>query len=232
MSTATSTPTALVLAPPRSESAPTISGHAVVGATLKGSSGSWSGTKLAFAYAWIRCRTSCLGGKTVGRRLTYTPRAADRGSRIELVVNASNDLDVVRAASRLTRRIRRATERDDSVPEVGASSRGYGGPLSVLNNQASRDLAVGEVVDLHVRLPVVAVPYPATLLEHGIRLVKHQDPRVVRALPPPIWVPRCGSPSRGYGLAAIGPLSPGVDRGQHGCGYVRLRNKLARVFEP
>jgi len=106
MSTATSVPTALVLAPPRSESAPTISGRAVVGATLKGSPGSWSGTKLAFAYAWIRCRTSCLGGKMVGRRLTYTLRVADRSSRIELVVNASNNLDVARAASRLTRRIR------------------------------------------------------------------------------------------------------------------------------
>jgi hypothetical protein len=41
----------------------------------------------------------------VGHRLSYKLRPADRGSRIEFVVNASNDLDVVRAASRLTRRI-------------------------------------------------------------------------------------------------------------------------------
>jgi Subtilase family len=106
ISTATSAPTALILAPPRNESAPTISGRPVVGATLEGSPGSWSGTKLAFAYAWIRCRTFCRNGKTAGRGLTYTLRPADRGSRIELVVNASNDLDVARAASRTTRRIR------------------------------------------------------------------------------------------------------------------------------
>ena len=104
--TATSVPTALVLAPPHSESRPSISGRPVAGATLKGSPGSWSGTGLAFTYSWIRCRASCWSGKTVGHRLSYKLRPADRGSRIEFVVNASNELDVVRAASGLTRRIR------------------------------------------------------------------------------------------------------------------------------
>ena len=33
-----------------------------------------------------------------------------------------------------------------------------------------------EVVDLHVRVPVVAVPYLAALLEQGIRLVEQEDP--------------------------------------------------------
>jgi hypothetical protein len=104
--TATSAPTAVVLAPPHSESRPAISGRPVAGAILEGNPGSWSGTRLAFAYSWIRCRASCWSGKTVGHRLAYTLRPADRGSRIEFVVNASNDLDIVRAASRLTRRIR------------------------------------------------------------------------------------------------------------------------------
>jgi hypothetical protein len=103
--TATSVPTALVLAPPHSDSRPSISGRPVAGVTLTGSPGSWSGTRLEFTYSWIRCR-ACWSGKTVGHRLSYKLRPADRGSRIEFVVNASNDLDVARAASRLTRRIR------------------------------------------------------------------------------------------------------------------------------
>ena len=105
LGTATSVPTALVLAPPHSDSRPSISGRPVAGATLTGSPGSWSGTRLAFTYSWIRCRASCWSGQTVGHRLSYKLRPADRGSRIEFVVNASNDLDVARAASRLTRRI-------------------------------------------------------------------------------------------------------------------------------
>jgi hypothetical protein len=104
--TATSVPTALVLVPPHSQSPPSISGRPVAGTTLTGSPGSWSGTRLAFTYSWIRCRASCWSGKTVGHRLSYKLQPADRGSRIEFVVNASNDLDVARAASRLTRPIR------------------------------------------------------------------------------------------------------------------------------
>jgi hypothetical protein len=37
-------------------------------------------------------------------------------------------------------------------------------------------LAVEDVVDLHVRLPVMVVPDLATLLEQGIRLVEQEDP--------------------------------------------------------
>jgi Predicted protease len=71
LGTATSVPTALVLAPPHSDSRPRISGRPVAGATLTGSPGSWSGTRLAFTYSWIRCRASCWSGKTVGHRLSY-----------------------------------------------------------------------------------------------------------------------------------------------------------------
>ena len=56
------------------------------------------------------------------------------------------------------------------------------------------------------------------------------DTERVNAGRPRIWGPCCASSSRGRGLAALGPLPPGRGRGEHGCGYVRLRNPYPRQW--
>jgi subtilisin family serine protease len=106
VASATSAQTALVLAAPRVEQAPTISGRPRVGQTLTADPGSWSGTNLTYTYAWLRCLKSCWSAKTVGRRLSYRLRPADRGARIKFVVTAVNGLDTISAATTLTPRIR------------------------------------------------------------------------------------------------------------------------------
>jgi hypothetical protein len=106
VATATSSATAVVLAAPRRERAPSISGRPRVGTTLTGNPGVWSGTNLTFAYTWLRCVKSCWSAKTVGHRLTYAVRAADRGARLKFVVTAANELDTISAPSALTARIR------------------------------------------------------------------------------------------------------------------------------
>jgi hypothetical protein len=104
--TAISAATAVVLEAPRRETAPSISGRPRVGATLTGNPGVWSGTNLTFMYTWLRCVKSCWSAKTVGHRLTYSVRVADRGARLKFVVTAENELDTISAPSALTARIR------------------------------------------------------------------------------------------------------------------------------
>jgi hypothetical protein len=106
VASATSAQTALVLAAPRLERAPTIAGRPRVGQTLTADPGAWSGTNLALTYTWLRCIKSCWSARTVGHRLAYLLRSSDRGARIKFVVTAVNDLDTISAATPLTARIR------------------------------------------------------------------------------------------------------------------------------
>ncbi len=81
----TAFPTKPVLSSP-----PVISGVNRVGATLSTTTGLWSGTPtLTYAYQWERCKPGCavIGGAT---HSSYTLSGADFGSRITVVVAASN----------------------------------------------------------------------------------------------------------------------------------------------
>ena len=96
-STAISNQTAVISAPapiaPSNTSPPTISGNAVVGQTLTGDNGTWSGTQpISYSDQWRRCDQSgntCtdISGATAQ---TYTLVSADLGKTIRFAVTASN----------------------------------------------------------------------------------------------------------------------------------------------
>ena len=94
--TATSTATSVVTTAegnPASSAAPTISGAAVVGSRLSGSTGSWVGDQpITFQYQWLRCDgqgNSC--GPIAGRtENTYTVGQADVGRTLRFRVVAKN----------------------------------------------------------------------------------------------------------------------------------------------
>jgi hypothetical protein len=105
--TATSPLTAAVPHAPRSAARPTITGHPLVGALLRGHRGSWVGTDLVFDYRWLRCGDpGCTKGATVARTITYRLREVDKGRRLKLLVTARNSSGRATASSALTARIR------------------------------------------------------------------------------------------------------------------------------
>ncbi len=76
--------------PPANTSPPTISGSTVEGQTLLTSTGTWSGTgPISFEDQWQRCSSSCsnIPGATGS---AYMLVAADVGTRVRVVVTASN----------------------------------------------------------------------------------------------------------------------------------------------
>jgi trypsin len=76
--------------PPAKTAPPTISGSAVEGQTLLASTGTWSGTgPISFADQWQRCSPSC-SNITGATGSAYTLVAADVGTRVRVVVTASN----------------------------------------------------------------------------------------------------------------------------------------------
>jgi outer membrane protein assembly factor BamB len=86
------------------QSLPGISGTAVLGQTLTASTGGWANQPSAYAYQWLRCRTSCspIADATAA---AYTVAPADAGDTIEVAVTASNSAGAVTAISALTSRI-------------------------------------------------------------------------------------------------------------------------------
>jgi hypothetical protein len=93
---------------PQSVSQPSVSGRPVVGTTLRGRVGTWSGGgALAFLFRWDRCRdASCRRSSVAGRSRTYRLRETDRGRWLRFTVIAANDAGRTTASSAPTRRIR------------------------------------------------------------------------------------------------------------------------------
>ena len=90
--TATSQSTARVAAvAPTNTADPSVSGTPRVGTQLTANRGTWDGTEpITFSYRWQRCdQTACadIAGATDP---TYTPTTDDAGSRIQVVVTATN----------------------------------------------------------------------------------------------------------------------------------------------
>jgi len=94
--------TVLVGTTPTNVSLPTIGGTAQVGQALTANAGSWRGTRpLSFEYAWQRCEG--LGANCTpipgASAQTYTLASPDVGSRITVVVTATNRIGSASATS-------------------------------------------------------------------------------------------------------------------------------------
>jgi hypothetical protein len=100
--------------PPANTVAPTISGTAEDGQTLRVSDGEWTGTfPILFVYKWLRCpgaRETCtaIAGE---RENTYALRAADVGARIAVTVTAANRLGRTSVTAGPTARVAAARPR-------------------------------------------------------------------------------------------------------------------------
>lgn len=79
--------------PPQSTAAPTLSGTAQDGVTLKATRGSWTGTDpLAYSYRWQRCNAQGTGCADVAgaRSSNYGLKREDIGQTVRAVVSAQN----------------------------------------------------------------------------------------------------------------------------------------------
>ncbi len=93
VSSASSSPTALVPAPPHDTAAPTISGSAVQGNQLTANNGTWTGTPApTFTYQWQDCASN--GGNcrpiSGATSQTHVAAASDVGSRIAVILTGTN----------------------------------------------------------------------------------------------------------------------------------------------
>ena len=87
--------------PAAGTAAPSVSGTAQVGQTLTATPGTWTGTPtIAYDYRWQRCDAQGAACQTIagaeGRSLTLSD--ADKGSRLRVVVFASNAVSAVSQA--------------------------------------------------------------------------------------------------------------------------------------
>jgi chitodextrinase len=108
-STAISDHTGVVSAPapiaPSNTSPPTISGNAVIGQTLTGDNGTWTGTPpISYSDQWRRCDTSGNNCTDISNATaqTYTLVNADLGKTIRFAVTASNEAGSTTATSAQT----------------------------------------------------------------------------------------------------------------------------------
>lgn len=115
----------IVARAPANTTAPTVSGEAKPGGLLVASGGDWSGTTpLSLGYQWMACNAAgfnctTLAGQT-GQVMLLSRR--DIGSRIRVIVTATNAVGSVSASSRLTPVVRATPTRRCVVPKVRGKS--------------------------------------------------------------------------------------------------------------
>jgi hypothetical protein len=88
-------------APPTSSTAPSISGTAMVGQTLTGNAGAWSGVSISYAYQWLRCDSAgnaCAAIAGAGAA-SYATASADVGRTLRFAVTATNKNGALTVAS-------------------------------------------------------------------------------------------------------------------------------------
>lgn len=90
---------AVVYANPVNDVAPAITGEAKVGQTLSCSTGTWTGTGIAYTYAWKLGDGTPIGGATAS---TFKLTNAQRGLTVKCTVTATNDGAAVTATSSAT----------------------------------------------------------------------------------------------------------------------------------
>jgi hypothetical protein len=103
---ATSAPTAVVVAPPANTVLPKITGTAQEGKTLTASKGTWSGTApITYAYQWQTCNDSAGTGCAAifgATQPTYAVSNGDVGRFMRVIVTATNSAGSVSAISSST----------------------------------------------------------------------------------------------------------------------------------
>jgi polysaccharide biosynthesis protein PslG len=91
-------------AAPTNSTAPSIAGSAILGQTLTGSAGAWSGVAISYAYQWLRCDTAgnaCAAIAGAGAA-SYPIVSADVGSTLRFAVTATNKNGALTVASNPT----------------------------------------------------------------------------------------------------------------------------------
>ena len=87
--------------PPTNSAAPSIAGSAILGQTLSGNAGSWSGVSLSYAYHWLRCDSvgnACVAIAGAGAA-SYATASADVGRTLRFAVTATNKNGALTVAS-------------------------------------------------------------------------------------------------------------------------------------
>ena len=123
--------TAVVTAsPPANASPPSVGGTATEGRTVTASPGTWKGSSpITYGYSWERCDSSGDSCAPIAgaNAPTYTLAAADIGSRVRVVVSATNASDTVRAASAPSAVVAAVAPVNDVAPSIaGAAVPGEG----------------------------------------------------------------------------------------------------------
>jgi hypothetical protein len=101
-SSAESSPTLAVTAPPANSQPPTISGSAIEGQILSASPGTWSGYPTpSLAYQWERCESTGQGCTPISGATepSYTALSEDVGSTLVVEVTATNSVGLVQLSS-------------------------------------------------------------------------------------------------------------------------------------
>jgi len=92
-------------AAPQNTSLPSVSGSARDGSTVTASHGTWSNSPASYTYAWQSCDSQGGNCKAIGAGNTgkqYTVTTADVGSRLRVIVTATNASGSASATSRTT----------------------------------------------------------------------------------------------------------------------------------
>ncbi len=121
--TAASTPSAAVLgAPPQVTSAPAVSGTAQRSFTLTATPGLWSGIGNSYTYQWQRSPDGSTWTNIAGATtLTYTLGVTDEGSRVRMLVSASNPDGTLTAASTPSAAVLGAPPQVTTAPTVSGT---------------------------------------------------------------------------------------------------------------
>ena len=91
----------VVAAPPANTTVPSLTGTITVGQVLSAVPGGWTGTTpLTYAYQWQRCAPACTD-IAAATSSSYRLTAADLGTRLRVLVTATNSLGHGQAASEM-----------------------------------------------------------------------------------------------------------------------------------
>jgi alpha-tubulin suppressor-like RCC1 family protein len=105
---------------PVNVSPPTIGGAASEGSVLKAKNGEWRGGSLSYGYQWQRCEPECTNIPTATTS-RYTARYVDIGTRLRVIVTASNSDGSAEAVSEETSEIAAVTPRIVEAPVISGA---------------------------------------------------------------------------------------------------------------
>ena len=140
--------------PPVNTGLPTITGSAVEGQLLKGSSGSWSGNPTTLAYQWQDCNPGGSGCVSISGAtgLSYTLIGTDKGHSVRLLVTASNSGGSTPASSAATNEVTAPSGGGSqeligskTIKRVGSSGDSKKGELTLIKYEAQHSGTLEEL---------------------------------------------------------------------------------------